>query len=422
MTRYALSAWLTLLASPLPVMAQMPGEGPVYVSVSDLVERPGFYNDRPVRVTGDLVQSDYVDTQNRIYVLRGQSGLDRVRVGMPSGSMQDLTFLVGNEVEIRGVFWDLSMFSSSRRLRDFPGAVRGNDISMGVAEGKLFIGVYDVTSIEEEPTEPEPAEDVAEPRETAPRDLPASNTVDLRELMRNPDAYYDKRISVIGKFRGDNVYNDLSMRTKKTPRDFIIKVADTAIWVTGKRPEGEDFELNPERRRDTGKWLKVTGVPWTDEGEVYLRAQLIEMVDKPDDPDLEPRTVEEEIEEIEAQTPPPEVIFTVPLNGERGISLDSEFRIQFSNDMNRASFDRNVDLLYADDTGEGNPFPEMRVSYDEHSRGLVVNPGKRLEPGKEIHLVLYEGIRDDEGRSLVKDPEVDVRDAVVVLIFFTMSN
>lgn len=421
MTRYVLSAWLTLLASAWPSLAQIPGEGPVYVSVSDLVGRSSFYNDRLVRVTGDLVQSDYVDTQNRIYVLRGDSGLDRIRVGMPSGSMQDLTFLVGHEVEIIGVFWDLTMFSSSSRLRDFPGAARGDDRSLGVTESQLFIGVYDVTSIEEEPAEPEPVEDVAESRETAPRDFPPANTVDLRELMRDPEAYYDKRISVIGKFRGDNVYHDLSMHDKKTPRDFIIKVADTAIWVTGKRPEGEGFELNPERRRDTGKWLKVTGVPWTDDGEVYLRAQLIEMVDAPDDPDLEPRTVEEVIEEFEEQTPPPEVIFTVPLNGERGIPLDTEFRIQFSNDMNRASFDRNIDLLYADDDGDGNPFPDMQVSYDEHSRGLVISPGKRLEPGKEIQVILYEGIRDDGERPLVKDPEVDVRDAVVVLRFFTAS-
>ena len=94
----------------------------------------------------------------------------------------------------------------------------------------------------------------------------------------------------------------------------------------------------------------------------------------------------------------------------------------FRSDMNRASFDRNIDLLYADDLGDGNPFPDMRVSYDEHSRGLVINPGKRLEPGREIQVVLYEGIRDDAGRPLVKDPEVDVRDAVVVLRFYTTSN
>ena len=402
-------------------MAQMPGDAPTYASVSDLATRPGFYNDRLVRVVGELESSDYDDSRNRIYVLRGDSGLERIRVGMAAGSMQDLTFRVGHRVEITGVFWDLSRFNNNRSLRNFPGAVRTDNVG-AVAESQLFIGVYDVVPIEEEPTETEPAD--SQPERTArPRpDLPPSDLVDLRELIRGPQPYYDKRIAVIGKFRGDNVYGDLSMRTKKTPRDFIIKVADTAIWVTGKRPEGDGFELNPERRRDTGKWLKVTGVPWADAGETYLRAHLIEMVDRPDDPDLEPRNLEDEIAAVEEAEPPPEVIFSVPLDGERGLPLNTEFRIQFSKDMNRASFDRNIDLLYADDLGDGNPFPDMMVSYDEPSRSLVVIPGKRLEPGKEIRLILYEGIRDDGDRPLVKDPEVDVRDAAVVLTFFTASD
>jgi len=219
---------LSTAAGTSLAMAQMPGEAPTYVSVSDLTERSSYYNDRLVRVVGDLENSDYADTQNRIYVLRGDSGLDRIRVGMPAGSTQSLTFNVGRRVEIRGVFWDLSGFNNSNRVRDFPGALREDDVS-GVMEGHLFIGVFEVTRIEEEEAEPERAEDVAEPRKVTRADLPDSDTVDLRELVRNPEPYYDKLVTVVGKFRGDNVYNDLSMRTKKTPRDFIIKVADTAI-------------------------------------------------------------------------------------------------------------------------------------------------------------------------------------------------
>lgn len=406
------------IAASLPAMAQMPGEAATYVSVSAVIQSSGLYHDRLVRVVGELKSGDFEDTQNRIYLLQGDSGLDRIRVGMRAGSMENLSFMVGRKVEIVGVFWDLTRFSSNRRLAGFPGA-RREDGAQGVMESQFFIGGREVTPIEEAPAEPTEAPD--EPREFVRPDLPDSDTIDLRELMRNPEPHYDKLVTVIGKFRGDNVYGDLSMRTKKTPRDFIIKVADTAIWVTGKRPRGDGFELNPERRRDTGKWLKVTGTPWTDEGEVYLRAQLIEMIDKPEDPDLEPRSMEEEVAELEAGESPPEVIFTMPLNGERGIPLGSEFRIQFSKDMNRASFDRNIDLLYVDDVDDGNPFPDMQVSYDSHSRSLAVIPGKRLAPGKEIHLILYEGIKDDGDRPLVPDPEADVPGAVVILSFFTTA-
>jgi hypothetical protein len=91
--------------------------------------------------------------------------------------------------------------------------------------------------------------------------------------------------------------------------------------------------------------------------------------------------------------------------------------------MNRASFDRNIDLLYGDDTGEGNPFPDMKVSYDEQSRSLLVTPGKRLEPGKEIQLILYKGIRDVGDRSLVVDPEAEseVSQAAIILRFATVG-
>ncbi len=411
------------LANPLAAQSvQRQALGPPSrVDVETLVRRPASYHERLVMVRGKLRQGNMTDSQNQIYELRGDNALRTVRVGQPVGSMRDLQFLVGEEVEIIGIFWDLSSpMVFERELRDYPGArVQQSDMmGGGMSQSNLFIGVEEVTRVEK-PPEPKGAE--AEKRkEVVVPDLPPSDQVDLRELMSNPAPYYDRLISVVGKFRGDNVYNDLPMRTKKTPRDFIIKVADVALWVTGKRPRGKGFELNPERRRDTGKWLKVSGIPWTDEGVVYLKAKKIEMVPKPEDPDLEPRKIEDELAELEAQEPPPEVVFSMPLAGEKSVPLNSEFRIQFSKDMDDASFDRNVDLIYSDDGPDEHSFPDMQISYDRPSRSLVVIPGKVLEPGKEIRLILYRGITDNEGRPLVPDPDAsEVPEAAVILSFFT---
>jgi hypothetical protein len=281
---------------------------------------------------------------------------------------------------------------------------------------RYFIGVYIVDSLEVDLTP-----DLEEEPEEEPEDLdiPSGDLVDLRALLERPEPFTGKRISVIGKFRGNNLYSDLSIRTKKTPRDFVIKVADAAIWVTGRRPRGKGFELNPRMRRDTGKWLKVTGIPWMDDGMTYLKAEKMELVPEPDDPELEPVEAVEE-EEAEELGPPPEVFFSLPLDGERGIPLDTEFRVQFSNDMNSLSFDRNVDLLYADDDGMGNPFPGMQISYEAADRTLVVIPGRELEPGKELQLILYNGIVDEDGQHLVAVPgAVDIPEAAVILTFFT---
>ena len=411
------------LASPLAAQSaqrQMLGP-PTRVDVETLVRTPAFYHEKLVMVKGKIRQGSLADMQNQVYELRGETLGRTVRIGQPVGSMRDLQYLVGEDVEIIGIFWDLSSPTIfERELRDYPGALVQQNDMMGasMSQSNLFIGVEEVTRVEK-PPEPKGAE--AEKRkEVVVPDLPLSDQVDLRELMSNPDPYYDRLISVVGKFRGDNVYNDLPMRTKKTPRDFIIKVADVALWVTGKRPRGKGFELNPERRRDTGKWLKVTGNPWTDEGIVYLKARKIEMVPKPEDPDLEPRKVEDELAELKAQEPPPEVVFSMPLAGEKSLPLNSEFRIQFSKDMDDGSFDRNVDLIYSDDGPDDHSFPDMQISYDRPSRSLLVIPGKVLEPGKEIRLILYRGITDNDGRPLVPDPDAsEVPEAAVILSFFT---
>jgi hypothetical protein len=254
-------------------------------------------------------------------------------------------------------------------------------------------------------------------------DIPSGELIDLRDLVKAPEPYLDKRVSVIGKFRGNNLYGDISIRDKRTPRDFVIKVSSAAIWVTGHRPRGKDFALNPKMRRDTGKWLKVTGVPWMENEVVYLRAEKLEIVPKPEDSALEPVAPEDEEGEEEEPEPPPEATFSLPLDGERDISLASEFHVQFSNDMNSASFDRNVDLLYADDDGTGNPFPDMQIRYDPSSRTLVVMPGRPLEPAKEVHLILYDSIVDQAGERLVVAPSAEgFPDAAVVFTFFTAKR
>ena len=111
---------------------------------------------------------------------------------------------------------------------------------------------------------------------------------------------------------------DLSIKDKKTPRDFVIKTADDAIWVTGMRPAGNGFRFDPTRRRDTGKWLRVYGRPWTSDGMVYLRAERLELADRPDDDSLEPVDIRiAEKEAREADVSPLRVVFSLPLDGER---------------------------------------------------------------------------------------------------------
>jgi hypothetical protein len=426
-TSFVLLLALAAASHPSSGLAQMPEETPERVEVADLLRSPSLYDSKVVMVRGDLRSGVMGDLESNIYLLRGQQTLREVRVGEPRGAVQNLRYLEGQRVLITGIFWDLAhqcydtnlagVQCNDNRLRAY--AAVTSDFNR--EDKRYFIGILSVEGEVDAPLpkDPEPKEAEEEPPDLH---ITPGELIDLRDLVGNPTPYDGRRVSVIGKFRGNNLYNDLPIRTKKTPRDFIIKTADAAIWITGKRPRGKGFRLNPRMRRDTGKWLKVTGVPWMEDGMVYLRSERLELAPKPDDPALEP-VDEEEGEEEKEKEPPPEVAFAVPMDGEREIPLDSEFRVQFTNDMNPASFDRNIDLLYADDDGTENPFPGLEIRYENAGRTLVVIPGKRLEPQKEIQLILYNGIVDEEGQALLaSSTDMDFPDVAVMLTYFTAKQ
>ena len=415
-------AFVAVSATTRAQTGQYMGQEPTRVSVEELVRTSMMYNERPVIVKGELAYGDNVDADNSIYELRGDDNLRTIRVAMGARTIDDLRFKIGTDVLITGVFFDLQSVMAPERhplLRYFPGAVRPDS----VGDKNYFLAIMsieDAGPIESDikPADPSEAPDIVDP------DIDSSGiaVVDLRALVKDPSSFVGKQVAVLGKFRGSNLYGDLSIRDKRTPRDFVIKVAESAIWVTGRRPRGKDFRLDPDKRRDTGEWLKVVGEPWEYEGTYYLKAVKVELAEDPEDPDLEP--VKVGLDEEREPGPPPEVAFSLPIDGDRAVPLEIDFQVQFSKPMKATSFHRNVDLLYADDDGFGNPFPDLEVFYDDTNRTLTVRPHKALEADKEIRLILYDAIEDMEGQKLVVQPEAVELDpaAAVVLTFGTARS
>jgi len=412
---------LSILTLALGAAAQYQGQDARRVSVSDLTRSSMMYNESPVITTGELTWGDSTDTNYNIFELRGDDVLRTVRVATASGGMADLRFMAGQRVEIQGIFFDLDQVMDPQRhpvLRYFPGAVRQDGMSF---DKNYFIAVSSADVIEEVKSDIGPDKEIEEADVTDP-DIDSSTlaALDLRELVKDPSPHFGKQAVVLGKFRGSNLYGDLSILDKRTPRDFVIKIADAAIWVTGRRPRGKGFRLDPAKRRDTGEWLSVIGEPFEEGGKIYFRAVKVEIAEEPDDPDLEPTKVARAEEEL---GPPPEVTFTLPIAGERDIPLASEFRVQFSKDMKEESFHRNVDLLYADDDGIGNPFPDLQVTYDGPSRTLTVRPGKDLQPGKEIRLILYDAISDAEGQKLpAAEESTEAEPGAALILTYTTAK
>lgn len=405
---------------------------PEAVEVADLARRPSFYHEKAVLTRGRLGFSMGVGLDQRVMALEDPESIDEILMAQPYMSSNDLAFMGAGEVEVEGWFFATRMVDeftlrSHPILRNYPYDPSWGDAMDMRKEG--FLAIVAVTPIGATESA------VSEREREAAAEMAAGDAIKIEagsaaaltldQLIADPEPWLSQRVEVIGKFRGNNLFGDLSIKDKKTPRDFVIKTADDAIWVTGMRPAGSGFRFDPTRRRDTGKWLRVYGRPWTSDGMVYLRAERLELADRPDDDSLEPVDIRvAEKEAREADVSPLRVVFSLPLDGEREIPLDSEFRVQFSNRMAAESFHAAVDLLYGDEPYVDNPFPDLEVTYDDGSRSLLVIPNGFLEPEREVHLILYQEIEDEHGQHLEPHPfaaEWD-DDAVWVLSFRTASR
>jgi hypothetical protein len=90
-----------------------------------------------------------------------------------------------------------------------------------------------------------------------------------------------KPVRALGQFRGANLCRDLPLESRRDPVDWVLLTPEGAIWVTGRRPEGRGFLLDPAYRADTARWLEVRGKVEI-VGEVrYLKASKVSLVARP---------------------------------------------------------------------------------------------------------------------------------------------
>jgi hypothetical protein len=87
--------------------------------------------------------------------------------------------------------------------------------------------------------------------------------------------------SVAGQFRGANLCRDLPADTRRDPADWVLLTPEGPLWVTGRRPAGRGFTLDPAYRGDTSRWLEVGGKVQVVGGVRYLKAGKVSMVARP---------------------------------------------------------------------------------------------------------------------------------------------
>jgi hypothetical protein len=359
------SAWVLAVAFLVQAtvlgQAPRPGMGSRRIAtVTALASFPLFFHTQAIRVRATVTEENGV--------LRLEQGGARVWLAAAQGSrLPDAK----TSAEVTGTFLDVGRLDAN----DMRSSVDLGALSQKLlnrpwpAPGELLVLLVDGSA------------------EAAPLAAPSVRTVAL-----DPDRYLDQEVTVVGRFRGRNLYGDLPDGPGRSRWDFVLQSADAAIWVTGRRPRGDGFDLNIDNRVDTGRWLEVSGVVKADRGLVRVEAAAIRAAQAP------AQTAQPEaLVRVPVTIPPPEVVFSAPTEGETDVEPAAHVRVQFSRDLRAETVKGQVSVSYV---GVTQPAPQFTTTYDGGRRMLEIRFTAPLEPFRTVQITLGNGITATDGQAL----------------------
>lgn len=352
------------LSAALPSVASAQAGPRTSTTVAALTAYTSYFHSRPVLVRawpeGDLQDVFLTDGERRIRVLN---------VAPPPPSPDDR-----EQLEIEGTFWDVGRLPpDDSRVNAF--LIR--QLSQRVfnrpwpVSGELILLVADQSTRAEEP-----------------------EAATIQTISLEPTRYLGQTVTVIGRFRGRNLYGDLPEAPGSSPFDFVLQSGNAAIWVVDKEPRGSGFKLDVMARVDTGRWLEVTGLVQGD-------AQLLEIAASDLTPVERPAAVTRTtVTEDRRAGPSPEVIFSAPTQDDTDVPTDASVRVQFSRDMDEESFEGNVEVAYQGAPDDADAL-EFTVAYRPRNRVLTVSFVEPLRQYATLTVSLGAAILATDDAALV---------------------
>jgi Bacterial Ig-like domain len=223
---------------------------------------------------------------------------------------------------------------------------------------------------------------------------PAPTAPTIRAIALVPEQFDNRSVTLVGRFQGRNLHGHLPQGVAKSKWDFVLQSADAAIWVTGLRPKGKDFDLDPAARVDTGRWLEVKGTIQRDGTAVWLAGESVRLTTPPAEAPVEVAAP------VLPPEPPPSVIFSAPLPDDTDFPTSGRIRVQFSRDMNGSSFHDRVRIRYGGPTASAAAPPAFTVTYNDGNRSIEIRFKEPLAPQQVVVIQLDEGITAIDGQPL----------------------
>ena len=219
----------------------------------------------------------------------------------------------------------------------------------------------------------------------------------LRAVAMEPARFEKQKVSIVGQFRGRNLFGDLPEAPAPGRYQFVLRGGDAAVWVMGLEPRGKGFNFDPTKRIDSGRWVKVAGTVRTAKGLTWLEGTTIELAPEPQE------TTEVEINV--APPPPVEVLFTAPAEGEADVRVTERIRMQLSRDLNPETLKDRIRITYSStdsrERGEAQPpTVEYTTNYTRENRALEIRPVQPLERFRLVTVEFLPGVKGTDGGKM----------------------
>jgi Bacterial Ig-like domain len=310
---------------------------------------PGFYHLQNVLVRGEFA------TEGNRMILRADQHEIRVVLDDGVNAPQGV-------VDTRGLFLDVGRLEA--------GDPRAGNFAAG----------------RDKDSWPRPGEELIL-RVSATLETQPTSGASVRSLAVEPWRFDGQTVTVVGNFRGRNLYGDLPGAPGKSRYDFVLRGTEGAVWVTDVQPRGQGFDLDVNRRVDTDRWLEVTGTVVREKGLVSLKATKVALSKPPQ------VTVSDEPVVPPVPLDPIDVVFHSPAEGETDVSAGAPIRVQFSRGLNEKTLAGQIRVTYVGVEGT----LDFKTAYDGANRAVVISFAKPLQPFRTVKVELLDGLKGFDG-------------------------
>jgi len=326
-----------------------------FTTIDALRQFPGFYHLQNVLLRGEIAED------GKRLMLRADEHDIRIVMGDGAATKKGL-------VEVRGVLFDVGRLEPS------------DPRVTGIAEGR------------EADHWPKPGEELIL-RATSVSEAQTATAASVRSVTLEPWKFNGQTVTIVGNFRGRNLFGDLAGSPNKSKFDFVLRGTEGAIWVTSLRPKGDKFDLDINRRVDSDRWLEVTGKVVHEHGLVSIEATRLKLA-------TPPQAIAENDEPTVPAAPlePVKVVFSSPTEGETDVASSGTIRIQFSRGLREPTLANLVRVSYVGAAaGASAATLPFALSYDGASRSIQIKMKQPFESFRTVRVELLEGIKGFDG-------------------------